>query len=132
MRFLGIGHYNDLASMCSGLVARGNQVRVFILDPAYRNVHRGPLETTPDWQQNLQWIQDAGKEGTIIFECADKGGIQNQLREQRFRVIGGSQLGNQLESNREFGQQTFRSMGLQTASSYSFSSYVEAIRFLQL
>ena len=47
-------------------------------------------------------------------------------------MIGGSQLGDQLESNRGFGEQTFRSMGLQTASSYSFSSYVDAIRFLQL
>ena len=85
MRFLGIGHYNDLASMCSGLVARGNQVRVFMLDPAYRNVHGGQLETTPDWQQDLRWIRDAGKESTIIFECADRGGSQNQLRQQGFK-----------------------------------------------
>lgn len=131
MRFLGVGHYNDLASMYSGLVARGHQVRVFVEDPAYRDVHRGLLQTTPDWQQDLQWIRDAGNEGTIIFECADKGGIQDSLRQQGFRVIGGSQLGDQLETNREFGQQTFQSMGLHTARTYSFSSYATAIRFLQ-
>lgn len=122
MRFLGVGHYNDLASMYSGLVARGHQVRVFVEDPAYRDVHRGLLQTSPDWQQDLQWIRDAGNEGTIIFECADKGGIQDSLRQQGFRVIGGSQLGDQLETNREFGQQTFQSMGLHTARTYSFSS----------
>lgn len=94
-------------------------------------MHRGLLETTPGWQQDLQWIRDAGNEGAIIFECADKESIQDHLHKQGFRVIGGSQLRDQLETNREFGQQTFCSVGLHTALSYSFSSYVEAIRFLQ-
>lgn len=131
MRFLGIGHYNDLASMYSDLVARGHQVRVFVEDPDYQDVHRGLLHTTHDWQQDLQWIREAGDDGVIIFECADKGYVQDNLRKEGFRVIGGSHLGDQLETNREFGQQTFRSMGLQTASSHSFSSYANAIHFLQ-
>ena len=46
-------------------------------------------------------------------------------------MIGGSQLGDKLEANREFGQQTLRSIGLSTASSYSFSSFAEAIDLLK-
>ena len=98
-------------------VARGDQLKVFVENPAYQYVHRGMLELTPDWQQELQWIRDAGDEGVIIFECADKGGLHDTLRNDRFNVIGGSQLGDRMESDREFGQQIFRSMGLQTASS---------------
>ena len=63
----------------------------------------------------------------VIFECVDKRSEQNELRKSGFKVIGESQLGDKLEANPEFGQQTQCSIGLPTASSYSFSSYAEAI-----
>lgn len=131
MRFLGIGHFNDLASMYTGLAGRGHDVRVYVENPAYRDVHRGLLHMTANWRHELSWIREAGDEGVIIFECADKGSEQDALRNDGFRVVGGSLLGDQLESNREFGQQTFRNIGLHTALSYSFSSYDDAISLLR-
>ena len=131
MRILGIGHFNDLASMYGGFVARGHEVKVFVEDPAFRNVYGGLLDITPDWRKELPWTRDAGNDSLIIFECADKGSEQDELRKSGFRVIGGSQLGDKLEANREFGQQTLRSIGLPTALSYSFSSYAEAIDLLK-
>ena len=65
--------------------------------------------------------------GLIILECVDKGSEQDELRKSAFGVIGGSQLGDKLEANRQFGQQTLCRIGLPTASSYSFLSYAEAI-----
>ncbi len=131
MRILGVGHFNDLASMYGGFVARGHEVRVFVEEPAYRDVYRGLLQTTADWRLELQWIRDAGDDGLIIFECADKGSEQDELRKSGFRVIGGSQWGDNLEANREFGQQALRGIGLPTAPSYSFSSYADAIDLLR-
>ena len=130
MRILGVGHFNDLASMYRGFVARGHEVRVFVENPAYQCVYRGLLHITSDWRQDLQWIREAGEDGLIIFECADKGREQDELRKRGFRVVGGSQMGDKLEANREYGQQTLRCIGLQTASNYSFSSYLDAICFL--
>lgn len=131
MRILGVGHFNDLASMYAGFVARGHEVKVFVEDPAFKDVYSGLLHITPEWRQELPWIRDAGHDGLVIFECADKGSEQDELRKSGFRVIGGSQLGDKLEANREFGQQTLRDIGLPTASSYSFSSYAEAIDMLK-
>ncbi|MES2280171.1 MAG: phosphoribosylamine--glycine ligase [Pseudomonadota bacterium] len=131
MRFLGVGHYNDLASMYYGLSTRGHEVRVFVEDPAYKEVFRGLLEFSDDWRNDLGWLREAGDEGVIIFESADKGAEQDSLRKEGFNVIGGSELGDRLEADREFGQQALRSIGLHTAGSHSFTSYEDAISFLE-
>ena len=117
--------------MYRGLAERGHEVRVFAEDPNYRDVHRGLLELTNDWRQELRWIADAADDGVIVFESADKGAEQDQLRRAGFQVIGGSKLGDRLEADREFGQQALRQIGLRTASSHGFTAYKDAIRFLK-
>ena len=132
MRFLGIGEYNDLAAMYHGMAARGHEVRVFVEDPTCHDVFGGMLERVDDWQAQLDWLRDAGEDGVAIFESAVKGQQQDELRRAGFQVVGGSALGDRLEADREFGQQVLRSIGLQTARSHSFTSYAEAMAFLQL
>ena len=94
-------------------------------------MYRGLLHVTSDWRKELQWIRDAGDDSLIIFDCADKGSEPDELRRSGLRVIGGSQLGDKLKANREFGQQTLRSIGLPAASSFSFSSYADDIHLLK-
>lgn len=131
MRFLGVGEYNDLAAMYLGLAVRGHEVRVFVEDPACHDVFGGMLERVNDWQAQLGWVRDAGNEGVILFESAVRGVAQDALRREGFQVIGGSALGDRLEADREFGQEVLRGSGLQTARSHSFTSYADAIAFLQ-
>ena len=131
MRFLGIGEYNDLASMYHGLAQRGHQVKVFIEDEACRDVFGGMLELTGDWRAELGWLREAGDQGVALFESACKGEEQDALRREGFQVIGGSALGDRLEADREFGQQALRGAGLHTAKSHSFTDYGAAIDFLE-
>lgn len=131
MRFLGVGHYNDLASMYHSMAARGHEVRVFVEDKEYQEIFRGMLQFTQDWRRELAWIREADNEGIIIFESADKGYEQEALRKEGFRVIGGSELGDRLEGDREFGQQALRAVGLKTASSHVFKCFNEAISLLE-
>jgi phosphoribosylamine--glycine ligase len=116
--------------MYLGLSKRGHDVKVFVKDPAYQEIFRGMLRFTDDWRLELGWVRDAGDDGVVIFESADMGHEQDALRKEGFRVIGGSGFGDRLEADRDFGQQTLRSMGLHTASSHSFTGYDEAISFL--
>ncbi len=131
MRFLGVGEYNDLAAMYHGVAARGHEVRVFVEDEACRDVFGGMLEFTGDWRAELGWVRDAGEDGVILFESAVRGSEQDALRREGFQVIGGSALGDRLEADRAFGQDVLRGAGLHTAGSHSFSSYEDAIAFLQ-
>ena len=131
MRFLGVGECNDLAAMYTGLVTRGHEVRVYIEDKEALDVHGGLLEITDDWRSELDWIREAGRNGIILFESAVKGEEQDELRRNGFQVIGGSALGDRLESDRELGQSVLHAAGLHTAATRAFKKYDEAIDFLK-
>lgn len=131
MRFLGIGHSSDLGDMYLRLRADGHDVRVFSRDLAEHGVFVGLLEYLESWEQQLSWIRAAGPDGVIVFETAEHGGIQDQLRREGFQVIGGSELGDRLENDRAFGQRALASLGLSTVPTYAFDDFARAIAFVQ-
>ncbi len=131
MRILGIGHGNDLASMYLGLQRRGHAVRVHVADPAAQCIHAGLLARTADWQRELGWVREAGDDGLLLFESADMGGVQDALRAEGFRVIGGCALGDRLEADRAHGQQVLRDAGLRTAATHAFDDWGAAAAFVR-
>jgi phosphoribosylamine--glycine ligase len=89
------------------------------------------LEFTSDWREELDWIREVGDEGVILFETATAGETQDELRREGFNVIGGSALGDRLESDRDYGQEVLRRLGLQTAGSRVLGSFDDALDFLR-
>lgn len=131
MRFLGIGEYCDLGDMYYRLTRAGHEVRVFIEDPEAHDIFGGMIERVHDWRSELGWIRQAGDDGIILFESAIKGGLQDELRQDGYQVIGGSAFGDRLENEREFGQEILRQLGLSTAQSHRFTNFSSAIEFIQ-
>ena len=131
MRFLGIGEYCDLAAMYLRIANAGHDVKVYVKNPDYQGIYKGMLKFTKHWKNELKWIKKAGKDGVIIFESATNGILQDELRSQGFQVIGGSAFGDQLEANRDFGQQTMHQIGMRVATSHAFKSYEAAIAFVE-
>lgn len=127
MKFLGIGEYCDLGAMYLRLVEAGHEVKVYVENSDYHDVYAGMLTFTSDWQSELEWIRQAGQDGIILFESSTKGSIQDALRQDGYQVIGGSGLGDMLESNREFGQTILQKIGMQIANSLRFTDYDKAI-----
>lgn len=126
-RFLGIGEGNDLADMYRRIQQRGHDVRVFAADPDSRDIFRGMLDFTDDWERELEWA----REGILIFEGTGWGETQDDLRRRGFHVIGGSALGDRLETDRAFGQEVLRKAGLLTAPSHPFDDFDRAIDFVR-
>lgn len=131
MRFLGIGHSSDLGDMYMRLRAEGHEVRVYSRDLAEHGVFVGLLDYVESWEKELSWIRDAGPEGVIVFETAEHGALQDQLRREGFQVIGGSELGDRLENDRAFGQQALASVGLSTVPTYAFDDFDRGIAFVE-
>jgi phosphoribosylamine--glycine ligase len=130
MRILGIGDYLELGSIYLRLAAEGHTVRVHVAEEGSRDVLAGLVTLANDWEAELPWIREAGDDGLIIFEDAGRGELQDQLRQDGYRVIGGSAFGDRLEQDRAFGQATLRDLGLQTLPTVTFTDFAEAIAFI--
>lgn len=131
MRFLGIGDGNDLGAMYLALEAEGHRCRVFIADDEAGDTLGGLVARTRDWREELAWIREAGSDGVVLFETAHDGVTQDALRREGYQVIGGSALGDRLESDRAFGQRILAAAGMQVAATHSFDDVGAAIDFVR-
>jgi phosphoribosylamine--glycine ligase len=131
MNILGIGDTLDLGSMYLQLLERGHGVRVFVGDAAAADTLEGMVPTVDSWQDQLDWVRQAGAEGFIVFETAAHGALQETLRAEGFQVIGGSAFGDRLENDRAFGQDVMREVGMRVVDTDGFQSFEEASTFVR-
>jgi len=130
MKFLGIGETNELGDMYVRLKSRGHDVRVYMSDEQSQGVMDGMLDISREWRDELQWIRSAGNDGIILFETASDGILQDELRMQGYNVIGGSALGDRLESDRAYGQKVLQDHGIQIAAMRQFDAFSDAMNFV--
>jgi phosphoribosylamine--glycine ligase len=117
MRILAIGPRAYLGDIYLTLRREGHEVRVFAEDPPEMRAFDGLIDFVEDWRAELDWV---GQDGVIFFERIGRGALQDELRAQGFRVIGGSAFGDRLEQERDFGQSVLRDTGFAVAASMSF------------
>lgn len=130
MRVLGIGNYNELGSIYLRLIGEGHDVRVHISEEGSHDVLGGLVTLAPSWEAELPWIREAGDDGLIVFEEVGRGELQDRLRREGYRVIGGSAIGDRLEEDRAFGQACLRDAGMTTAPISTFADFDAAIAFV--
>jgi phosphoribosylamine--glycine ligase len=128
MRFLGIGKDGSLGDMYLALSQAGHEVKAYIGTPEWRGILGGLIQRTDDWRSELDWIREG--DGILIFEAADCGELQDSLRRDGFNVIGGSAVGDRMESDRDFGQNCMRNAGMATAPSREFTDFRAALAFV--
>ena len=127
MRVLGIGDHNDLGDLYLRLVARGHDVRVHVADVDSQDVLAGLVPFAGALDDELSWAAD----GLIVFEGTGYGALQDRLRAEGRRVVGGSALGDRLELDRHFGQRALAAAGMNTAPAHEFSGFDDAIAFAE-
>src|SRR5215207_6770324 len=130
MRFLGVGDACELGALYMRLLEEGHDVKVFIQDKACHGTLAGIVERVDDWRSELSWV---GKDGIVVFEnVADmRGSLQDELRAEGYRVIGGSAFGDRLENDRGFAQRILHRLGVRVCKTHEFSDMGAAIAFLK-
>lgn len=129
MRFLGIGDTCDLGAVYTRLIAAGHDVKVSVAEPLSQGTMAGLVDHTTDWQNELDWVRD---DGVIVFEnvAEARGALQDELRRDGFKVVGGSAYGDRLENDRAFAQRILESLGLRTLRVTELASVAEAASHL--
>ena len=126
MRILGVGTRAYLGDIYLNLMREGHDVRVYAADPA--RSFRGLIDTVEDWRTELGWV---GRDGVIMFETVGQGALQDELRADGYRVVGGSAFGDRLEQDRAYGQSLLERAGLKVAGIRPFASPEHAATWLR-
>jgi phosphoribosylamine--glycine ligase len=115
------------SAICHELVRSGHDVKLYIEREGWKNCLDGIIPKTTDWKDELLWV---GKAGIIVFDDVGFGHSQDKLREQGYRVVGGSAIGDELELNREHFHKILKEHGVAVLPSYDFDTGQEAIDFV--
>ena len=115
-------------SLCTRLKDEGHSVRLFIDNKKHRKSYTGMIKKINNWQKEIDWV---GRDGLIIFDSCGYGEIQDDLRKKGYSVVGGSELGDKLEHDRQYGQKIFSKCGIPTVTSQSFTRIKDAIKFVK-
>jgi phosphoribosylamine--glycine ligase len=127
MRILVIGPRLYLGDIHLSMMREGHEVRVHAEDAA-NMAFAGLLDSVPDWRAELDWV---GRDGLILFERIGRGAVQDELRRDGYRVVGGSAFGDRLEHERAFGQAVLREAGMLVAEAPSFPDATAARAWLR-
>lgn len=132
MHFLGVSETCDLGALYLRLQAEGHEVKVAVSEPLAEGTLAGLVPRVSDWQAELEWIREAGENGIILFEAVSEGfgALQDDLRRQGFKVIGGSAFGDRLENDRAFAQELLARLGFPRGHIWEFSDHTAADAFL--
>jgi phosphoribosylamine--glycine ligase len=128
MKILFISKQCIAGDLANQLVKEGHDVKLFFHDKKAKHNFDYMIPKTENWRTELGWV---GKDGLIIFDDIGYGKTQDQLRKKGYIVFGGSELGDKLENNREFGQQIFADAGLKTTPLIGFNNVEDAILYVQ-
>jgi len=134
MRFLGVTETCDLAALYLRLAEAGHEVKVSISEPLAQGTLAGLIARVgADWRAELDWVGQAGEEGSILFEAVSEGfgALQDALRRDGYNVIGGSGFGDRLENDRAYAQRLLAGLGFPTAHVQEFSDPAEADAFVR-
>ncbi|MBA3896534.1 MAG: phosphoribosylamine--glycine ligase [Sphingomonadaceae bacterium] len=129
MRFLGVTETCDLGALYLRLLDEGHEVRIAISYEQAHGTMAGMVSRLDDWRDGLGWVREAGDDGIILFESVSKGfgRLQDELRGEGHRVIGGSEYGDRLENDRGFAQALLADLGFPSGHVWTFDRAAAAI-----
>src|ERR1700739_1325278 len=106
MKFIFYSEHGELADLASYLIhVEGHEVVLHIPDHDHKRIAEGIVPHVDDWYRYI------GQGYVWCFDSCKFGDLQDWLREQGEAVVGGSRLGDELENDRQKGQEWFEAVG---------------------
>jgi phosphoribosylamine--glycine ligase len=105
----------------------GHEVKLYIKRKKSQGNFDNLVVKVRNWRKELDWV---GPNGLIVFDDVGWGKIQDELRKKGYNVVGGCELGDKIEENREFGQKIFNEYGLKTVPLKDFKNMEDAIHYI--
>jgi phosphoribosylamine-glycine ligase len=126
MKFFIISTYGEMLDVALHLQdVEKHEVKLWIPDHDHQRIGNGLIEKADDWWNYLE-----GDWNFLIDGC-ERGAMQDHLRRKGIPVFGGSERGDELENNRQAGQQIFKRAGFYQPESQNFTAIDDALEFVK-
>lgn len=125
LKFLFVGDWGLSLDLAWQATREGHQAKIYIKDTDCNDVGDHVVAKSEDWETDVAWAD------VVVFEDTGYGKHQDRLRKEGKSVVGGSDLGDRLEDDRDFGQQTLRELGVRTLEFRDFTDFGEARAWVQ-
>jgi phosphoribosylamine--glycine ligase len=108
------------------VVKEGHEVKYFIDTPSEKEISDGFVPKCNDWRKEVDWAD------VIVFDdVLGQGTHAQKLRQEGKLVVGGTPYTDKLEDDRGFGQDELKNAGVTTIPNWNFTSFDDAINFVQ-
>ncbi len=124
-KFLFVSFESLSGDLAWEIKKEGHEVKAFIQSSNDNDVYDGFLDKVDDWEKYKDWAD------VIVFDDVDFGVIADSLRASGKLVVGGSAYTDKLESDREFGQNEMKRVGMLVLPHWDFSDFDSAIEFIR-
>src|SRR5271169_1650639 len=112
MKFLMISVAGEGAGVLKHIQDEGNECRILIQEETYSDVYDGLLEKADDINPEDDEI--------VLFDMSGNGDLADDLRDEGYKVFGGSQFSDNLEKDRQFGLDIMREAGIKLPETQEF------------
>lgn len=108
------------------VLKEGHQVKYYIHGEESRAIGDGFVPKVTDWRAETDWAD------VVVFDdVLGHGEMAQALREQGKLAVGGTAYTDKLEDSRSFGQDELKRLGIPIIPFQEFTSFDEAIQFVE-
>ena len=125
-KFLFVSWEGLIADIAWQVVKEGHEAKLWIQNPEERGIADGFVPKTDDWKSEVDWAE------VVVFDdVLGMGAMAEELRSRGKPVVGGSPYTDRLEDDRAFGQQELKSVGVSIIPQENFTSFDEAVKYVE-
>ena len=123
-KILFVSRYGETLDIAYAIHKEGHKVKMFIEEKSCKEIGAGFITKVSDWAKHKDWAD------IFIFDYTGYGQICESLRKEGRLVIGGSEYTDNLELDRNFGQNELKRHGIKTLPFKEFVSFKDAIEYV--
>jgi phosphoribosylamine---glycine ligase len=125
-KFLFVSWEGLIGDIAWQVVKEGHEAKLWIQNPEERGIASGFVPKTDDWRREVDWAD------VVVFDdVLGMGALAEELRNAGKSVVGGSPYTDRLEDDRAFGQQELKSVGVSIIPHENFTSFDQAVGYVQ-
>jgi phosphoribosylamine---glycine ligase len=125
-KFLFVSWEGLIGDIAWQVVKEGHEAKLWIQNAEERGIAEGFVPKTDDWRREVDWAD------VVVFDdVLGMGALAAELRGRGKPVVGGSPYTDRLEDDRAFGQQELKSVGVSIIPHENFTSFDEAVKYVE-